>query len=128
MAGSFVANSQSVVSVATTAGLLTVGSSAGFHPSEIGWLSNGTASVKVKILTIPDSTHVTAQKVLDAEGLEANSGIPGNPSAGYGPKFLDNRLKPATYGASDLSAYTGGTYTLYCDDQFVYAVDLTQTF
>jgi hypothetical protein len=128
MAAKFVPNVQSVVSVATTGGLLTVASSTGMYPSQIGWLSNGTVSQKVKVLTVPDGTHVTAQKVIDAESVEANSAIGNVPSAGIGPKFMDNRLKPVTYAASDLSAFTGGTYTLYCDDQLIYATDLSQTF
>lgn len=127
MAGEFVSNVASAVSAATTAGLLTVGSSAGMYPSMVGWLSNGTVSQKVKILSVPDSTHISCQKVIDAEGLEANSAILNQPSAGNGPLFMDNRLKPASYGPSDLSAFAAG-YTVRFDDQFVYAVNLPQTF
>ena len=89
--------------------------------------TGATTSQKVKVLSIVSSTQLKCQKILDAEGLEANSAIPGQPSAGYGPKFLDNRLKAARYDASDLSAFNSG-FTLYIDDQFVYATNLSQSF
>src|ERR1035437_8939300 len=103
MAGSYIKNVQSVISVATTAGLLTL-TSTGMYVSMVGWISNGTTSQKVRITGVPDGTHVTAQKMIDSEGTEATSG------SGLG---LDNRLKAPSYAkGSDLSAYTGGTYSL----------------
>lgn len=118
-----------VISAATAAGLVTVASTTGFYVSQIGWINkSGGASTKVKIMKIVSTTTMDVQIVKDYEGLEANSAIPNQPSAGLGAPFLDNRLKPARYDYSDVSAYGDGTWSIYCDQQLIYGTDLTQTF
>lgn len=129
MAGKDVSPVSQTITAATSGGQLTVGSTTGFYVSMIGWIwKSGQPSAKVKVMAVPDATHLKVQIVIDAEGTEANSSTGTQPSAGLGGNPLDNRLKPARYDYSDVSAYNDGTWAISCDQQFVYATNLSQTF
>lgn len=89
--------------------------------------TGASSKQKVVVTSIVSATQLYCQKAGDYEGHEANSAIPNQPSAGNGPLFMDNRLKPASYGNSDMSAFNSG-FTLYFDDQLIYGRNLTQSF
>lgn len=107
------------ISAAGTDGSLTVASVSGFFETQVGYITKvGSSGPKVKIIRIDGTNHkLYVQKQADYEGTE---------NAGNGA--MDNRLKPARYDYSDVSAFGDGSWAITCESQFIYATHLNQSF
>lgn len=89
-----------ITGVTAATGSCTVVSSAGFYEGAYAYLrANGQPGLQVKIIDIPDSTHVRVRAVLDPRG------------GGVSTTSADIKAD-TNYGATDPTAYNGGVISM----------------
>lgn len=102
--------SQALTGTGSTAGVVAVGSTAGFYPKAQAFLSNGTLSTEVIVVSVVDSTHVALRL----------KQVRQNDTVSEGSDTSQLQLRKPNYGNSDMSGFDN-TYTLYMPSQFNYS-------